>query len=355
MTFILLLLLHSAISEPQPGLTKPVTPREVQSAIPVTPREARSTNSRSLSGTERDSSTPLRYVSLRDRRNERNDTGGVVALGDSLLKHGFGVEAEQEFRRSLWLADSDDASAGLVHLKLGLSLAAGSQVFAAAEELRTAGRMAPDLAEPAQTAMAGYYAHRKRYDLAAFELSDLLVFTRDSARRASLNSTIGWLRLKEGDITSAVGSYDQAGMPDVARTLRSAKEDRRRSPTLAAVLSSFVPGSGELYAGRPATGLLAFAITAGSLVWAVTAAKSDDWVSASVIVSTLFWRFYNGSRANAVAFADEFNAASRRRRIADLSAHLAEPDWFSATESVLGYGLRPDTASSENDKGGKGK
>lgn len=344
MTFILLLLLHSAIPEPQPGLTKPVTPREVQSAIPVTPREARSTNPRGLSGTERDSSTPLRYVSLRDRRNERNDTGGVVALGDSLLKHGFGVEAEQEFRRSLWLADSGDASAGLVHLKLGLSLAAGSQVFAAAEELRTAGRITPDLAEPAQTAMAGYYAHRKRYDLAAFELSDLLVFTRDSARRASLNSTIGWLRLQEGDITSAASSYDQAGMPDVARTLRSAKEDRRRSPTLAAVLSSFVPGSGEVYVGRPTTGLLAFAVTAGSLVWAVTAAKSD-WVSASVIVSTLFWRFYNGSRANAFAFADEFNAASRRRRIAGLSAQLSEPDWFSETESLLGYRLRPDTAA----------
>jgi TM2 domain-containing membrane protein YozV len=268
-----------------------------------------------------------------------------MALGDSLLKHGFSAEAVQEFRRSLWLGDSVDTSAGRTHLRLGLSLAAEDQVFAAAEELRAAGRIAPDLAEPAQTALAGYYAHSKRYDLAVFELSDLLVFTRDSARRASLNSAIGWLHLQEGDVASATSSYDLAGKPDVANALRFAQAAPLRSSTLAALLSSFVPGSGEIYAGRPAAGLLAFAVTAGSLVWGVTAAKSDDWVSASVIVSTLFWRFYNGSRANAAAFADEYNAASRRGRIADLSAHLTEPDWFSATDSLLGHRLRPDTAT----------
>ena len=114
---------------------------------------------------------------------------------------------------------------------------------------------------------------------------------------------------------------------------------------MAAALSSFVPGSGEVYAGRTGTGLLAFAVTAGSLAWAVVAAKSDDWVSASVIVSTLFWRFYNGSRANAVAFADEYNAAVRRRHITSLIHHVAEPDWFSETDSILGYRVRPDSAA----------
>jgi hypothetical protein len=268
-----------------------------------------------------------------------------MSLGDSLLKHGFNTEAVQEFRRSLWLADSVDTSAARTHLKLGLGLAAENQVFAGAEELREAGRIAPDLAEPAQTALAGYYAQRKRYDLAAFELSDLLVFTRDSVRRVSLNSAIGWLHLQEGDVASAASSFDLADKPGIAQALRSAKVTPSRSPTLAAVLSSFVPGSGEAYAGRTGTGLLAFAVTAGSLAWAVVAAKSDDWVSTSVIVSTLFWRFYNGSRTNAVAFADDYNSASRRRRIARLAAELPRPDWFSGTDSVLGYRVRPDTSA----------
>jgi hypothetical protein len=268
-----------------------------------------------------------------------------MALGDSLLKHGFDVEAVQEFRRSLWLSDSDDASAGLTRFKLGLSFASVGQLPAAAEELRAAGRISADLSEPAQEALAGYYARGKRYDLASFELTDLLVFTRDSVRRASLNSTIGWLRLQEGDVSSAASSYDLAGRLDVATALRLDRSAPLRSPTLAAVLSSFVPGSGEAYAGRPGTGLLSFAVSAGSLAWAVVAAKSDDWVSASVIVSTLFWRFYNGSRANAVAFADDYNAAVRHRRMASLSARLTEPDWFRTTDSLLGYSLRPDTAA----------
>jgi TM2 domain-containing membrane protein YozV len=274
-----------------------------------------------------------------------------MALGDSLLKHGFNAEATQEYRRSLWLADSSDTSTGLAHLRLGLSLAAGNQMFPAAEELRASGRIAPDLAEPAQTALAGYYARMQRYDLASFELSDLLVFTRDSTRRANLNSAIGWLRIQEGDVASAASSYDLAGRADVAGALRFAEVAPYRSPSLAAVLSSFIPGSGEIYAGRPGTGLLAFAVTAGSLVWTIVAVKSDDWVSASVIVSTLFWRFYNGSRTNAVAFADEYNSEARRRRIAVLSAQLAEPNWFRATDSILGDSLRPDTVRSEREKG----
>lgn len=288
-----------------------------------------------------------------------------MSLGDSLLKHGFNLEAGREFRRVLWEnreqslgapasdvlgAPSERAArgiprfpAGLTHLKLGLSLAAASQLQLAAEELRTAGRITPELAEPAQTALAGYYTRSKRYDLATFELSDLLVFTRDSVRRATLNSALGWLRLQEGDVASAASSYDLAGKPDVASALRFAKAAPYRSPTIAAVLSSFVPGSGEAYAGRPASGLLAFAVTAGSLVWAVTAAKSDDLVSASVIVSSLFWRFYNGSRANAAAFADEYNSAARHRRIASLTPQVAEPDWFGGMDSLIGYKVRPDT------------
>jgi TM2 domain-containing membrane protein YozV len=151
------------------------------------------------------------------------------------------------------------------------------------------------------------------------------------------------LRLQKGDIASAATSYGLAGRPEVASAIGATKEGPRRSPTTAAILSSFIPGSGEIYAGHTATGLLGFAITAGFLAGAVWAAKTDDWVSASIIVSTLFWRFYNGSRSNAVAFADDLNSASRRRRIARLAAELPEPDWFSGADSVLGYRVRPDT------------
>ncbi len=265
------------------------------------------------------------------------------SLGDSLLRHGFNSEAGREFRRRLWTTDTNAATAGLTYLKLGLSLAAVGQQQLAAEELHEAGRLDPNIAEPAQTALAGFYSHAGRYDLAAFELSDLLVFTRDSARRSELNSELGWLRLQDGDLSSAANSYDLAGRPDVASRLRLDQGIRLRSPTWAAVMSSFIPGSGEAYAGRPAAGLLAFAVTAGSLAWTVVAAKSDDWVSASVIASTLFWRFYNGSRANAVAFAGEYNSAARHRRIADITSQVGEPDWFEGTDSLLGYKVRPDT------------
>jgi len=278
-----------------------------------------------------------------------------TSLGDSLLKHGFNRQAAGEFRRALYGSDSAGPGTGLTRLKLGLSLGAGNDLPAAAEELRMAGRLDPGLSVPAQTALAGFCARWHRYDMAELELSDLLVLSGDSARRASLHSSIGWVRLQQGDITSAVASFEAAGASDVVTCLRTTKEGPRRSPIAAAIFSSFVPGSGEFYAGRPVTGLLGFAVTAGSLAGAVWAAKSNDWVGASVIVSVLFWLFYNGSRLNAAAFAEQYNTASRRRRMSELTCQLAEPDWFRATDSLLGYGLKPDTTSTENDKREKGK
>ncbi|HTW91887.1 MAG TPA: hypothetical protein VMH22_09275 [bacterium] len=271
-----------------------------------------------------------------------------MALGDSLLKHGFNDVAVQEFKRLSWLNESDSALAGRVHFKLGLSLAAASQLADAAEELQEAARSSPELSEPTHAAMTGYYARAKRYDLAAFELSDILVFTRDSARRAKLESAMGWLQLHEGDVASAARSYDLAGMQDVAGVIRSSDHGPSRNSTLAAAMSTLLPGSGEVYAGQPAKGLLAFAVNAGSLAWATAAAKSGDWVSASVIIGVLFWRFYNGSRSNAAAFADDFNSLSRQRRIERLAAERQEPDWFGEVDSVLGYPLRPADSSAHS-------
>ena len=268
-----------------------------------------------------------------------------MPLGDSLLRHGFNIEASREFRRSLYHSDSSGVMAGLLRLKLGLSLGAGNDLPAAAEELRAAGRLEPGLSGAAQTALAGFYVHRSRYDMAELELSDLLVFTRDSARRALLQASIGWLRLQEGDVASAGTSYALAGAPEVVSAIRATKKGPCRSPTAAALFSSFVPGSGEVYTGHTTTGLLGFAVTAGSLAGAIWAAKADDWVSTAILASMLFWRFYNGSRSNAVAFAEEFNAASQRRRVAELFGRLTEPDWFGEADSLLGYRLRPDTAT----------
>jgi TM2 domain-containing membrane protein YozV len=267
-----------------------------------------------------------------------------MSLGDSLLKHGFNIEASREFRYSLYGSDSSGTSTGLTRLKLGLSLGAANDLPGATEELRMAGRLGSGLSGPAQTALAGFYVRRHRYDMAELELSDLLVFTRDSARRASILSSIGWLRLQGGDVVSAAASYAQAGSSEVGSAILATKKAPLRSPTAAAIFSSVVPGSGEVYAGRPATGLLAFAVTAGSLTGAIWAAKANDWVSASILVSVLFWRFYNGSRSNAIAFADEFNSASTCRRVVELSSRLAEPDWFGEADSLLGYNLKPDTA-----------
>ena len=103
-----------------------------------------------------------------------------------------------------------------------------------------------------------------------------------------------------------------------------------------------MPGSGEIYAGKPLAGLLGLTVVGISAAGVYYAAESDDWVTAAVVFTLFFLRFYNGSRRNATDFAEEFNEASMRLAVDRLVARAKlEPRWFSGAQTVTGLRL-PD-------------
>jgi TM2 domain-containing membrane protein YozV len=253
-----------------------------------------------------------------------------LALGDSLFHHGFYPAAAAEYRRASFASSLPDDSAGSERrrvaaraaLRLGLSLGAAGDLAGASDALRHAADADPELAEDAGMALAGFCVRQGRCADARLELSDLILFTRDSARRAALLSSAAWLE---------PWGHDSASCP--------LRRGRGRSATVAMLLSSFAPGTGEMYAGRPGSGLLNLLVSGGSAAGVYWAAKSDDWVTAGIIASTLFLRFYNGSRQNAAAFAREFNQRLVRRRVDELRAGISEPDWFAGVREFAGPGF----------------
>ncbi len=258
---------------------------------------------------------------------------GPFATADSLLRLGFYPEAVAEYRRTECAESGGLAPDQL--LRSGLSLGAAGNLSTAASALRDAAGRDSGLAWDARMALAGLYVRQGQFSRARFELSDLLLGSTDSSRNQRLLLLCGWLDLKDRDLISAEACFRQAGRDDLAQAVRL--KGAGRSPTAAAVMSTIVPGLGEVYAGRFVPGLLGLAVTGASAWAAYSSARSGDWVLASVVVSTFFLRFYNGSRQNAVLFASEYNqarAAARADRI--LTRSLSEPDWFEGVRPVVG-------------------
>jgi tetratricopeptide (TPR) repeat protein len=265
-------------------------------------------------------------------------------VADSMVVHGYYAEAASEYRRALFLEGDDSAvDAATTRLKLGIALGSAGRTADAVRELHAARDGRTSLALSAQLAAAGFYARRADFEQAQAEVSDLLVFSRESAEANGLQRYAAWLSLRQGDVAASAAGFRRAGDTTLSNRIRQSAAPGTRSPNLAMLMSSVIPGTGEMYAGRPAAGLLALAVTGLTVVGIVWAARSDDWVSASVVASTFFWRFYNGSRQNAANFADEFNRAAIDRNVRRISA--AEPAWFGPASLATGLKVEPDTSA----------
>ncbi|OYD15022.1 hypothetical protein CH330_06795 [candidate division WOR-3 bacterium JGI_Cruoil_03_51_56] len=260
-------------------------------------------------------------------------------LGDSLFNCGLYAAAATEYKRALF-----DKETAYLQLKTGLSLGAADELEKAADALHRAGELYPHISYESGLALSGMFAQKGQIDRARLELLDLLIFTRDSVRKAELNSDIAWLELASNDLAQAGSAYDKAGRADISTEIYRIERLHRKNPTIAAILSSFIPGAGEIYAGRYQTGLLSILATGGSAAGVYYAAHSDNWVTATVLFSVLFLRFYNGSRQNAVDFTNDFNLAQQHQRLYQLMSNKnLKPDWFSPARKLTGLNF-PQTA-----------
>lgn len=79
-----------------------------------------------------------------------------------------------------------------------------------------------------------------------------------------------------------------------------------KSPQLAQWLSTFIPGAGQIYAGRVRNGLLSTAINATFLYLLVDALRDERYVD-SVGIGLVGFRFYSGNRSNAKQWTIQHN------------------------------------------------
>ncbi len=75
----------------------------------------------------------------------------------------------------------------------------------------------------------------------------------------------------------------------------------------ALLLSTIIPGSGQIYAGKVMDGISSFIFNASMLYLTAKRIKADDYTGAVLIVSIGGLRFYHGGRQNALQAAQEAN------------------------------------------------
>jgi tetratricopeptide (TPR) repeat protein len=261
-----------------------------------------------------------------------------ASFADSLFAHGYLPEAGREYRKAVALDDTLPAAVEARYLhRIGLGLAARGQTDEAVSAFNSAAALDSGIASSSALAAAGVLASRRRWAQARMTVSAATPRSLGSADRARLLRATAWLALMQGDAAVAAPALGSLGMTDMAESTRLALEPAgRRSPATAMVMSSLVPGLGETHAGRPVTGLLSLAVNCASAAGVYWAVRSGDPVSAGLVFTALFLRFYDGSRRNAAHYATMRNHQLTEERLAAIARKcVAEPVWFGDDDSLV--------------------
>jgi tetratricopeptide (TPR) repeat protein len=102
-------------------------------------------------------------------------------------------------------------------------------------------------------------------------------------------------------------SADSAMNNELTQLLTKAAKIKYKSPALASWLSFFIPGLGQVYAGRPLSALNALAINLGTGYLLYNTIDKHPTFIEIYTYGSLFNRFWSGNRHNAAQFVRESN------------------------------------------------
>ncbi|MDY0060819.1 MAG: tetratricopeptide repeat protein, partial [Myxococcota bacterium] len=220
--------------------------------------------------------------------------------------------------------------------RLGIARAydAGGKLDLAAAaylELAAAAGTGPEAATAALAAADCYY-RAFQYAQAEAAYRSLIERFPDGEHADLAHYRIAWTLIGRDQLPAAsqhlahvpAGSRFQDASGRLRQRLDAHADLPRRSPVAAGLFSAVLPGSGHVYAGRTADGLLAFFVVGvfGAATWETAA--SEDYVAAGLL-GTFALGFYLGNVFGAVNGAQRFNADTHQAWVGTLVRELQSP------------------------------
>ena len=155
------------------------------------------------------------------------------------------------------------------------------------------------------------------YSQARSSLFELLHASTEPEVVAAAHYLRGWCYIRTTDWnkaiselrqvnTSPMGVFREKKASELADTLLAETPLPSKSPQVAGWLSTVVPGSGQLYAGKVKEGVLAAALSGAFIYLAVDAIRERRYIDCAGI-SLVGWQFYWGNRTSAQQLASEYN------------------------------------------------
>jgi outer membrane protein assembly factor BamD (BamD/ComL family) len=252
----------------------------------------------------------------------------LFAFAQSLFAAGEYYRAIGEFQRFLFFQPHHPLVAE-AQLTLGLALFCGERWVPAFEVFRRVGRTAPDGAMRAEAAvwMAETHAHGGDQAEAIRLFQELIRQYPQSpfAQRAAY--LIGWGYVQQRRWPEAHEAFAQveatspydASAERLASALAVPPELPHRSPTVARILSTVIPGTGQIYTGQTLDGLIGLGVH-GALIAGTIASVGAGLEGAAGISAFFTWGFYRTQMSNAATLATDFNAQAEQRFIGQLAA-----------------------------------
>jgi tetratricopeptide (TPR) repeat protein len=170
------------------------------------------------------------------------------------------------------------------------------------------------------------------YAAAEFRLLSLRAFAEPAALSGRDYLYLGMVYLfsgREKDADRELSAYEIQLSSDKRKAFASMLSEFRGgwhpSPSVALLLSSILPGSGQVYNGMVLDGLNAFFVNGASATLTLCLMASENYAGALFIFLSIFKRYYVGNLRNAESQAIEINER-RSKRLAERLASLLLAD-----------------------------
>ena len=252
----------------------------------------------------------------------------LFAFAHSLFAAGEYYRAIGEFQRFLFF-QSDHPLASEALLTIGLAFFCGERWLPAFEVFRRLTRATPDVSLRAEAAlwMAETRARAGDQEEAIRLYRELMRQYPGSivAERAAYR--IGWSYVQLRRWPEAYEAFSQVDTTSryresaerLAAMLHPPPDLPQRSPTVARILSTVLPGAGQIYTGNTLDGLIGIGLH-GAMIAGMTGAATAGLKGATGIGAFFTWGFYQTQMSNAATLAREFNVQAEERFIGQLAA-----------------------------------
>ena len=249
-----------------------------------------------------------------------------LSLGKYLAEQDNYDAAITEYKRFLFF-HPDDSRVGEVYYNIGLAYRAQGLWTEAITAFWTATHLTLDSETKSeyQLELAVTLIATQDYDLARLELIKVMMRAPSTRlyRRALFLEGVAYIYLFRWE--AARETLQKYTTDERLNTLFDAALNMpQKSGEVAKILSTILPGAGQIYVGNWRDGLNALLLNGAFGFLTVDAVLNGHYVDAVLWGGTIFWRYYRGNTFRAKQVAEQSNLQASRRMADSILQRLQE-------------------------------